>query len=221
MNKIKILLSFTVILAVLSCSKLPFGKKEEDKSIDKELELKKREDDIKAKEDALRDMKNKQLEQDKEDLKKKEEELDKKINELKVESKIKAIGDPSQITLALIQNIDNYVTHNNEASLRRSYNFWYNPLSSIGTFDKFKNGFSNTLSNKVLDNTVLSNDGYNAEVLITHFAYEINPKSTGAYDTYQKTKYEAKYKMVSDNGSWKIRSGKVTILSRVYTEYYK
>lgn len=221
METFKFILSITVLITVLSCSKLPFFNKENEKSKQKEEELKKREDDLKQKEDALKDEKIKQLEEDKAEFKKRGEELEQKIKDTEVESKFKASGSPADITLALIQNIDAFCVTGNESSLMSAYDLWYRPLSSIGSYEKFRNGFTNTLSDKVLDNTVISNDGFNAEVLITHSAYEVNLKSSGVYDAYQKTKYEAKYKLISDNGSWKILSGKVTILSREYSEYYR
>ncbi len=224
MNYLKFLLSIVTILAILSCSKFPFGNKDGEKDSNKdkvkEEELKKREEDVEAKEDAIKNQQMEQLQQDKENLRKREEELDQRIRELTVESRIKAKGSPNDVTLALIQNIDNYVMKGNDAALMRAYNLWYNPLKSIGSYDKFKIGFSNTLNDKVLNNETISNDGFNAEVIITHFAMELNPKSTGPYDVYQKTKYEAKYKLVSDDGDWKIRSGKVTILSRDYLDSY-
>jgi len=221
MEKIKFIVSLLILVSFLACSKLPFSNKEDDKSKQREEELKKREDDVKAKEDALRDQQTQQLENDKQELKKREEELEQKLKDIKVETKVKATGNPADITLALIQNIDSYLSSGNESALKRAYNFWYSPVNSVGTYEKFRNGFSGTLSDKVIDNSVTFNDGFNAEIVIVHSAYEVNPKSSSTYDAYQKSKYEAKYKLISDNGTWKIRSGKVTILSREYSDYYR
>lgn len=210
MNLLKFTISIIILILVLSCSKLPFSSNDQKT---KEQELMKKEDELKRKEDSLKAEEIKRIEEEKTDLKKKEEELKAKEKNL---NRIKATSSPEIIPKQLIHYINEYVTKNDRGFLRRAYNLWHNPLNSIGTFEKFQKGFSNTIDDNVLTTEIISNDGYDAEVLITHTASEINTNFTNNYNKYQKTKYEARYKLVSINGEWKIISGKASVISRDY-----
>lgn len=197
MNNFKYISSIIILLFVLSCSKIPFFSSENKDG--KEESLQQKEEELKQKEESLKQKELEQIEKDKQELK--EEELNKK-------SKIKADSPPAEPIEKLILYIDRYAKSGDEASLRKAYNLWYDPLSSIGTYDKFKKGFSNTLNDEVISSDIISNDGYNAEVIVIHAANEIDNGKR------QKTTYDAKYKLVNIDGVWKIRSGSADILSR-------
>lgn len=211
MNYTKYLLTIFIILAVLSCSKLPFSNND---SKVKEEEMKKKEQELKDKEQSLKDKEQKQFDEDKEDLAKKEEELKKLEKELSEKTQIRATSSPDEIPTTMIENINKYATTYDQRYLKRAYNLWYNPSATIGSYDKFLIGFSNTLDDKITSIETASNDGLNATVLVVHVARELNKNSVSSYDKYQTSKYEARYRLVSVNGQWKILSGKVTILSR-------
>jgi len=179
-------------------------------------DLKKKEEELAKKEQELKEKEQKQIEEKKEELKKKEEELNQKELSIKQDQKIKANSIPDDIPSKLIEYIDNYTTSGDSRVLKRAYNLWNEPESKIGSFDKFLSGFSNTIDDKITSTETLSNDGYNAEVLVIHVAQEYNNSSTYYNKRYQVSKYESRYKLVNVNGQWKINFGKATLINREY-----
>lgn len=179
-------------------------------------DLKKKEEELAKREQELKDKELKQIDEKKEELKKKEEELNLKEQSISYEQKYKANSPPDDVPSKLIEYIDKYTTNGDPRVLKRAYNLWNDPINKIGSFEKFMSGFSSTLDDKITSTETVSNDGYNADVIVVHVAREINNNSSNYYNRYQVSKYESRYKLISINGQWKINSGKATLLNREY-----
>jgi hypothetical protein len=212
--KIKYTISLCILLALLSCSKIPFFKN--DQTSNKEVELQKKEQELKEKEQSLKDKEQRQIEEDKEKLEQKEEELKQKEREISEKNNVRATYPPSDIPTKFIEYINNYVTSNDERYLKRAYNLWNDPMNTIGSYDKFSGGFLNTLDDKIISVETLNNDGFISEVSVIHIAREYNKNWTNEYNKYQKSTYKSKYTLASLNGQWKIIHAKANMTNREY-----
>lgn len=140
-----------------------------------------------------------------------------------------AIQNPVDIIKQLISNIDNYTQKRDDDFLKLVYNTWLSPEIRIGDFDNFKQGFSTTLSDRVLSVSELPDlknninytsnpqklnevEGVFSLVTVIHEAVEY--VTEGDTIKLQHSIYQGDYKFIVSNGVWKILSGKAKLLKR-------